>query len=258
MMSELNCTKKQMMAVVMARQIKDGDVVIVGTGLPLVAASLAKNSTAPNIALLFESGIFDGGPVEVPTSVSDLRICYKASCLAPQFRYFGFQSNAWKKNDINLGFLGGAQIDPYGNLNSTSIGDYWHPKTRFTGSGGANGIATNCSTVIMMNHQKRRFCNKVDYVTSPGWIDGPDGRAKKGLRNDRGPIAVVTEMGVIRFDEKTKRAYLAEYFPGLTPQDVQDETGFEMDLSRAVESANPTDEILDILLNKVDPQRLMV
>jgi glutaconate CoA-transferase subunit B len=256
-MSELKCTPKQMMAITMAQQITDGDVVIVGTGLPLVAASLAKNSFAPNVCLIFETGMIDGGPVEIPTSVSDLRIQYKSSALWPQFRYFGFQGTAWRKNKINLGFLGGAQIDPYGNLNSTSIGDYYHPKTRFTGSGGANGIATNCSTVIMMQHQKRRFTEKVDYVTSPGWIDGPGGRTRVGLREDRGPVAVVTEMGVMKFDDKTKRMYLANFFPGFTAQKVQDETGFEMDLSRAVELPNPTDELMDILLNKVDPQRLM-
>ena len=257
-MADLKCTPRQMMAICMAKQITDGDVVIVGTGLPLVAASLAKMSFAPNVCLLFETGMIDGGPVEIPTSVSDERIQYKASALWPQFRYFGFQGNAWKKNSINLGFLGGAQIDPYGNLNSTCIGDYMRPKTRFTGSGGANGIATNCSTVIMMQHQKRRFTDNVDYVTSPGWIDGPGGREKKGLRGDRGPKAVITEMGIMRFDETSKRMYLAEFFPGYTAQAVQDNTGFEMDLSRAVESEQPSDEIIDILINKVDPQRLMI
>ncbi len=257
-MTKLNCTPKQMMAVVMARQIKDGDVVIVGTGLPLVAASLAKNSHAPNVILLFESGIFDGSPIEVPTSVSDLRVCYRASALAEQFRYFGFQNTAYKKNKINLGFLGGAEIDPYGNLNSTCIGDYMHPKVRFTGSGGANGIATNCDTVIMMSHEKRRFQEKIHYITSPGWINGADGRESVGLPKNKGPRAIVTEMCVMRFDEKTKRAYLSEYFPGLSPKEVAENTGFQMNISRAVESNQPSAEILDILLNKVDPQRIMV
>lgn len=250
-------TKNQMMAVVMARQVRDGATVIVGTGLPLVAASLAKNTTAPNCCLVFETGMIDGGPIEVPTSVSDLRIAYRSSALWEQIRYFGFQATAYKKNKIDLGFLGGAQIDPYGNLNATQIGPYLKPETRFTGSGGANGIATNCSTVIMMKHEKRRFCEKVDYVTSPGWIDGPDGRKKNGLR-EVGPLAVVTALGVMRFDEKTRRMYLAEYFPGVTPQEVQENTGFELDITRAVESEPPTQEIMDILLNKVDPQRLMV
>ncbi|MDD4802472.1 MAG: CoA-transferase subunit beta [Syntrophomonas sp.] len=250
-------TNNQMMAVAMARQVKDGSTIIVGTGLPLVAAALAKNSTAPNVVLCFETGMIDGGPVEVPTSVSDMRIAYTASALWPQFRYFGFQGNAWKKQTIDIGFLGGAQIDMYGNLNSTCIGDYFHPKTRFTGSGGANGIATNCNTVIMMKHQKRRFIEKVDYITSPGWMDGPGGRKKVGLP-EVGPQALVTELGIMRFDEKTKLMYLAEYFPGVTPQQIQENTSFELDLSRAVEAEAPSQEILDILLKKVDPQRLMV
>lgn len=257
-MTKLNCTPRQMMAVTMARQIKDGDVVIVGTGLPLVAASLAKNSHAPNTVLLFESGVFDGTPVEVPTSVGDLRVCCKASALAEQFRYFGFQNTAYRKNKINLGFLGGAEIDPYGNLNSTCIGDYMDPKVRFTGSGGANGIATNCDTVIMMSHQKRRFQEKLHYVTSPGWVDGPGGRERAGLPGNKGPRAIITDMCVMRFDENTKRVYLAEYFPGLSPQEVSDNTAFHMDISRAVESEQASADILDILLNKVDPQRIMV
>lgn len=250
-------SSSQMMVVAMARQVRDGTTIIVGTGLPLAAASLAKNSTAPNACLCFETGIIDGGPIEVPTSVSDMRISFTASAIWPQYRYFGFQANAHKKKSIDIGFLGGAQIDVYGNLNSTCIGDYWHPKSRFPGSGGANGIATHCNTVIMMKHEKRRFCKKVDYLTSPGWIDGPEGRKKAGLP-EVGPQVVVTELGIMRFDDKTKHMYLAEYFPGVTLQQIQENTGFEIDLSNAVEAEPPSQEILDILLRKVDPQRLMV
>lgn len=239
-------TSKQMMAVALARQIEDGMTCIIGTGLPLKGASLAKNTSAPNAVLIFESGIIDGNPQELPTSVSDLRIAHYASALWPQYRYFGFQANALKKSKIDLGFLGGAQIDPYGNLNSTCIGDYMHPKARFTGSGGANGIATNVNTVIIMQHQKRRFCEKVDYITSPGWIDGPDGRKNLGLP-EVGPQSVVTELGIMRFDEKTRRIYLAEYFPGVTKEQIIENTGFELDVSRAVESEPPTDEILKVL-----------
>ena len=234
------------MAVALARQIKDGMTCIIGTGLPLIGASLAKNTTAPNAVLIFETGMIDGNPLEVPTSVGDLRIARHASVLWPQYRYFGFQANAWKKNKIDLGFLGGAQIDPYGNLNSTSIGDYWRPKARFTGSGGANGIATNVNTVIIMNHEKRRFCEKVDYVTSVGWADGPDGRRRLGLP-EVGPQAVVTELGIMRFDEKSRRMYLAEYFPGVTVDQILENTGFELDASRAVESDAPSAEILAVL-----------
>ena len=251
-------TTKQMMVAAIVHQIEDGKAYVIGTGLPLIGATLAKNTTAPSAVLIFESGSIDGSPQELPTSVGDLRTGYHASALVPQYRYFGFKSNSHKKGVITTGFLGGAQIDPYGNLNSTAIGDYYHPKTRFTGSGGANGIATYFNTIMMMQHQKRRFCEKVDYVTSPGWIDGPGGRARIGLPADRGPQAVITELGVMRFDEQTKRMYLAEYFPGVTPAQIQENTGFALDLSRAREFELPGPEMLNVLITKVDPQRLMI
>lgn len=254
----MEATRKQMMAIALARQVEDGKAYIVGTGLPLVGAALAKNTHAPNASLVFETALFEGNPQEVPTSVSDLRITNGCSVLWPQYRYFGFQSIYANRGVIAGGFLGGAQIDPYGNLNSTCIGDYRDPASRFTGSGGANGIANYCDTIIIMKHQKRRFCEKVDYVTSIGWGDGPDGRAKVGLSPDHGPRAVVTELGILKFDDVTKRMYLAEYFPGVTIEEIVENTGFEIDTSRAVESEKPSDEVLDVLLNKVDPLRMMV
>ncbi|MDO4552490.1 MAG: CoA-transferase [Bacillota bacterium] len=250
-------TAKQMMAVALARQVEDGKAYIVGTGLPLVGATLAKNTHAPNAHLIFETALFEGNPQEVPTSVSDLRINYQASVLWPQYRYFGFQAIYAQRGLIACGFLGGAQIDPYGNLNSTSIGDYFHPQTRFTGSGGANGISTYCDTIIIMKHEKRRFIDKVDYVTSAGWVDGPGGRARIGLDPEKGPRAVVTELGIMRFGED-KRMYLAEYFPGVTVEEVLENTGFRMDVSRAVESRPPEADVLDTLINKVDPLRIMI
>lgn len=249
-------TRKQMMAVALAREVADGKTYIIGTGLPLIGGSLAKNTHAPNARLIFETGILEGDPQEVPTSVSDLRLNYRASILWPQFRYFGYQTLAAARGEIEAGFLGGAQIDPYGNLNSTCIGDYFHPKTRFSGSGGANGIATYCNTVMIMKHEKRRFVERVDYCTSPGWIDGPGGRRSRGLPEDKGPRAVVTEFGVFRFGED-KRMYLAELFPGATVEQVLENTGFELDVSRAVPAKEPEPEVLYILEKKVDPARLM-
>lgn len=251
-------TNKEIQVVTIARQIKDGQRVIVGTGLPLVGASLAKIMYAPNCILLVESGMIDGQPSEAPTSVADLRFSKGASTLNETFRYFGMQNNTMRKKSIDLGFLGGAQIDCYGNLNSTSIGDYHHPKSRFSGSGGANGIATYVDTILMMQHQKRRFVKKLDYLTSPGWIDGLDGRKNKGLPADRGPRAVITDLGLMRFDDETKKMYLAEYFPGATPQDIIDNTDFEMDVSRAVEAKAPDKESLEILRNKIDPSRIYI
>ncbi|QAT48370.1 CoA-transferase subunit beta [Caproiciproducens sp. NJN-50] len=254
----MNWTPKQMMAVALARQIEDGKTYIIGTGLPLIGGALAKNTSAPNAHLIFETALFEGSPQEVPTSVSDLRINYQASVLWPQYRYFGFQILAARRGKIAAGFLGGAQIDPYGNLNSTCIGDYPHPQTRFTGSGGANGIATYCDTVIVMKHQKRRFVEHVDYITSPGWGDGPGGRAEAGLDSGRGPRAVITDLGVLRFDAVSRRMYLSECFPGVVPEKVQENTGFELDVSRAVEAVPPSEKILEILIHQVDPLRIMI
>lgn len=248
-------TPKQMMAIALSRQIEDGKTYIIGTGLPLIGGVLAKNTHAPNARLLFETGILEGNPQEVPTSVSDLRLCYQASVLWPQYRFFGFETLGARRGEIDAGFLGGAQIDPYGNLNSTCIGSYSAPDTRLAGSGGANGIATYCDTVIVMKHQRRRFVEKVDYCTSPGWIDGPDGRKKAGLP-EKGPRAVITEYGVFRFGAD-KRMYLSELFPDVSVQDVIDNTGFEIDVSRAVPAEAPDSAVLKVLEEKVDPMHLM-
>lgn len=244
-------TSRQMMAIALARLVEDEKTYIVGTGLPLIGATLAKNTHAPNAHLIFESGIFEGAPQEVPKSVSDLRVNTQATVLWPQYRYFGFQTLSAKNGTIDAGFIGGAQIDPYGNVNSTCIGTYGNQKSQFSGSGGANGIATFCNTIIIMTHEKRRLVPQVDYITSPGWIDGPDGRRKRGLIPDKGPQAVITDLGILRFDEN-KRMYLSEYFPGVTAQQIIENTGFDLDVSKAVPAEPPTVEMLSILINKVD------
>ncbi|GHV37125.1 CoA-transferase subunit beta [Spirochaetia bacterium] len=253
----MDVTPKEMMAISLSRQVEDGKMYIVGTGLPLISGALAKNTHAPNAHLLFETGVIEGNPQEVPTSVGDLRVAYQASVLWPQYRYFGFQTLAARRGQLAAGFLGGAQIDVYGNLNSTSIGDYFHPETRFSGSGGANGIATYCDTFIIMKHEKRRFVEKVDYITSPGWIDGPEGRKKNGLDPDKGPRAVITELGILRFGDKDKRMYLSEYFAGVSPGYIKENTGIELDISNAKEAEAPLPEVLRILREKVDPLGLM-
>jgi glutaconate CoA-transferase subunit B len=252
----MNWTLKQMMAVAVARQIQDEKIYIIGTGLPLIGATLAKNTHAPNVHLIVESGIFEGSPQEVPTSVSDLRLNLNASVLWPEYRYIGFQIHSASSGSIDAGFIGGAQVDPYGNLNSVCIGDYRRPTNRLTGSGGANGIATYCNTIIIMKHEKRRFVEKLDYLTSPGWIDGPEGRKRIGLPADRGPRAVITEFGIMRFGND-KRMYLAEYFPGSTLETIIENTGFKLDTSKAVESEPPSKDIIEILETKIDPMRIM-
>ena len=210
-------TKQEMQAYAIAKNIKENQIVIVGTGLPLIGASLAKRAVCPSCHPIVESGLMDCSPVEVPRSVGDNRFMAHCAVQWPNVRFVGFEANEWLHNEDRLvAFIGGAQIDPYGNVNSTCIygkGDYVKPQTRFTGSGGANGIATYCNTIIMMQHQKRRFMEKIDYITSCGWMDGPGGRERAGLPGNRGPQMVVTDLGIMKFDEETKRMYLAVLLP---------------------------------------------
>ena len=254
-----NYTNKEMQAVTIAKSISDGQVVIVGTGLPLIGASLAKRVYAPKCNLIVESGLMDCAPIEVPRSVGDCRFMAHCGVQWPNIRFIGFEANEWLHDtDRLIAFIGGAQIDPYGNVNSTCIGDYNNPKTRFTGSGGANGIATYSNTIIMMQHEKRRFMQKIDYVTSPGWIDGPDGRAKRGLPTNRGPQLVVTDRGVMKFDEKTKRMYLAGYYPTSSPEEIIENTGFEMDVSKAVKLEAPNPEVIRMIREEIDPGQAFI
>ncbi|MFA6708892.1 MAG: glutaconate CoA-transferase subunit B [Fusobacterium sp.] len=252
-------TNKEMQAVTIGRQIKDGQIVIVGTGLPLIGASLAKRVFAPGCNLIVESGLMDCAPIEVPRSVGDNRFMAHCAVQWPNVRFIGFEANEWLHDtDRLIAFIGGAQIDPYGNVNSTSIGDYNHPKTRFTGSGGANGIATYSNTIIMMQHEKRRFMKEVDYITSAGWMDGPGGREKVGLPGNRGPVMVVTDRGILKFDDETKRMYLAGYYPTSSPEDVIANTGFDIDVSRAVKLDAPDPEVIKLIREEIDPGQAFI
>ena len=249
-----NYTNKEMQAITLAKCIHDGQIAIVGTGLPLIGASVAKRLFAPKCNLIVESGLMDCSPIEVPRSVGDLRFMAHCGVQWPNVRFIGFEANEWlHDNERLIAFIGGAQIDPYGNVNSTCIGDYHNPKTRFTGSGGANGIATFANTIIMIQHEKRRFMQKIDYVTSPGWIDGPGGREKLGLPGNRGPQAVVTDLGILKFDEETKRMYLAGYYETTTPEEVQENTGFDIDVSKAEKLAPPDPEVIRMIREEIDP-----
>ncbi|MBP2025364.1 glutaconate CoA-transferase subunit B [Peptoniphilus stercorisuis] len=249
-----NYTNKEMQAVTIAKQIKDDNIVIVGTGLPLIGASLAKKHFAPDCNLIVESGLMDCDPIEVPRSVGDNRFMAHCAVQWPNIRFIGFEACEWLHNkERMIAFIGGAQIDPYGNVNSTVIGDYNNPKTRFTGSGGANGIASYVNTIIMMQHEKRRFMEQVDYITSPGWMDGPGGRTKAGIPENVGPQMVVTDRGILKFDEDTKKMYLAGYYPSSSPEDVLENTGFDLDVSRAVLLEEPDEMVIKMIREEIDP-----
>ncbi|MFA5537368.1 MAG: CoA-transferase [Bacillota bacterium] len=251
------------LAVAGAREVQDGEVVFAGTGLPMLAVTLAQKTEAPKASIIYEAGSADGRPVDLPASVGDARCEYQASVVSGLFDVF----NQLQRGSVDLAFLGGAEVDKYGNVNTTVIGDYKNPKVRLTGSGGnpdINSLARR--TVFIMNQEKRRFKEAVDYITSPGWRikNWPSGewisRQEAYGKNFRGgPVAVITNMAVFRFDEETGEMYLHTVHAGFTAKDVQDNVGFELDVSRCIgETTPPTYHELYLLNQVIDPEGLFI
>jgi glutaconate CoA-transferase subunit B len=250
-------TLREMMTVAAAREIQDGDIVFCGTGISMLAAMAAKHISAPNSVIFFETGAVDSRLEEVPMAVADPRVMLGAAVNGSLADAFAFMQNRFTGSRV-VGILGAAQVDPYGNLNSTVIGEYEQPRVRFAGSGGACDVGSFVHrTIIFMQQQKRKFVPRLDYLTCPGWLDGPQGRQKAGL-SAGGPSAVVTNMAIMRFDKHTRRMYLSGCYPGITPQAVLDNMGFEVDISRATTVPAPTSEELSILRDHCDPQRLIL
>jgi glutaconate CoA-transferase subunit B len=157
-----------------------------------------------------------------------------------------------------VGILSAAQVDCYGNLNSTCVGDYSRPTVRFPGSGGACDVGSFVGrTIVFIQHERRRFVERLDYLTTPGYLDGPGGRERVGYQHG-GPACVISDKALLRFDEVSKEMYLDRYYPGTTPEEIQAHTGFLLDLSHAAPLDPPTAEELRILRQEVDPQRLIL
>ena len=250
-----DCTPREMMAIAAGRFIKDGDILFAGTGVALLAAGCAKRVHAPGAVVFVETGGIDPSLEEIPLAVADPRVMHGTCFNAGIIEAFSYISSPRLHS---IAFLGAAQIDRYGNLNSTCIGDYEHPTVRFSGSGGACDAASLASAyIVFMQHGRRKFVEKLDYLTSPGWLEGDDARHKAGFVRG-GPLAVVTDLCVLKFADDTHEMYLAERFPGVTDEHVRAETGFELDVSRAIDCAPPTPDELRILRDEVDPQRLIL
>ncbi len=248
-------TAREMMAIAAGRFIKDGDVLFAGTGVAMLAAAVAKRIHAPRAHIFFETGGIGAPLDELPMAVADSRVMAFSNLNAGLVEAFSYVANRRLRT---IAFLGGAQIDRYGNMNSTVIGDYHHPKVRFSGSGGACDAGSLASGfIVFMQHGRRRFVEKLDYLTTPGWLTGGESRHHAGYRRG-GPLAVVSDLGVMEFDAATKEMYLAEHYPGVTPAHIAENTGFALDVSRAVEAEPPDDEELRILREDVDPQRLIL
>lgn len=247
-------TPSELLICLASRVMEDESTAFIGTGIPMLAASLAQSMHAPSLIPIFEFGGTGAILEKLPLAVGDMRtfnkgIAASGICDIMETAQRGF---------VEFGFLGGAQIDAYGNLNSTVIGDHAKPKVRLPGSGGANDVGSCCwRTIAIMRHDKRRFLEKIDFVTTPGYLDGPTAREDAGLPKGSGPYRVVTNLCVMGYDEKTKRMKLLSLNPGVTKEDVIENTGFELTFADEItQNEPPTAEELKILREQVDPDGL--
>jgi glutaconate CoA-transferase, subunit B len=251
-MSEVTYTDSEMMVAVAARVLKGARTVFVGVGLPNIACNLARYTVAPDLELIYESGVYGARPERLPLSIGDPTLVSGAVSVVSMADLFGLYL---QRGLVEIALLGGAQIDRYGNLNTTVIGDYKKPKTRLPGSGGACEIAINAQRTFMIMRLKRRaFVDKLDFLTSPGHLTGGDSRARLGLPGG-GPELVITDKAVLNFDNPEREMQLSELYPGVTVKDVQAEVGWPLRLAMTIgETAAPTTEELHLIRDEVDPQ----
>jgi len=243
-----------MMAAVAARELRDGEVVFVGIGLPNLACNLARATHAPNLVLIYESGAVGASPSRLPVSIGDpalvtgsLMVCG----MADVFQLF------LQNGRIEVGFLGGAQIDRYGNINTTVIGSYERPVVRLPGSGGAAEIAVHARrTLIVAKLNPRAFPERVDFVTSPGQRCGDHSRRELGMPG-AGPVKVITDKGVLEADPATGEMVLAAHYPGVTADDVQAGVGWPLARRERLGSVMPpTETELRLLREVLDPRKV--
>jgi glutaconate CoA-transferase subunit B len=255
-MSEEHFSKTELMICVAARLFEDSTTCFIGTGIPMLAAMLASKTTAPNLVPVFEFGGTGAIMEELPTAVGGARTWHKGIsaqgiCDVMETAQRGF---------IDYGFLGGAQIDPYGNLNSITIGEHDHPKARLPGSGGGNDVGSHCwKTVAIMQHDTKRFVPKTDFLTTPGYLTGPGSREAAGLPKGTGPAFVVSTLALMDFDPGSCRMRLIATHPGVSPEEVLVNTGFELLVAEVVEqTAPPSPEELHLLREEIDPEKLYI
>ena len=250
-----NYTPTELLACVAAKMLEDKKSVFVGTGLPMIASMLAQRTHAPNLLIIFEAGGVGPQVPVLPISVGDSRTFYKAVAASSMHDVM----SAGQAGYVDYGFLGAAMIDMYGNINTTVIGDWEHPKVRLPGSGGANDIGSFCPrTIIIMRQDKRRFVEKVDFITTPGYLTGPGARERAGLPEGTGPYRVITQLGVYGFDEETKRLKLLAMHPGVTIEDIKENSSFEIIIPEKVETTEPPTEEERRLLHEIDPTGMAI
>ncbi len=255
-MSETQYNATELLICTASRLMEDETTAFIGTGIPMLAASLAQRQQAPNLVPIFEFGGTGAILEDLPMAVGEARTFHKALAASGICDIMETATRGF----VDYGFLGGAQIDPYGNLNSTVIGPHHPPKVRLPGSGGANDVGSLCwRTIIIIRHSKRSFVPQVDFVTTPGYLTGPGAREAAGLPPNTGPLYVVSTLALMGFDDETKRMKLLKTQPGVRVDDVLAETGFELIVPGEVGvSQAPTDEELRILREEVDREKLYI
>jgi glutaconate CoA-transferase, subunit B len=238
-------TATEIMTIVAARRLKDGTVCFVGIGMPSAAANLARLTHAPEVVLIYESGTIGAKPDVLPLSIGDGELAEHADTVVsiPEiFRY-------WLQGGrVDVGFLGAAQVDRFGNINTTVIGSYDKPKVRLPGAGGAPEIASNArETWIIIKQTKRSFVPKLDFMTSVGHLEGGDSRARSGARG-KGPTAVITDMGVLTPDPVTRELTLTALHPGITVEQAKANTGWDLKVAANLATTQaPTAQELEVL-----------
>lgn len=244
-------TSSELMTINAARLLRNGDVVFVGVGLPNLACNLARRTHAPELYLIYEAGVIGARPSRLPLSIGDPTLVSGATGVCSMYDIF---THYLQRGNVDVGFLGGAQIDRFGNINATVIGDYNHPQVRLPGSGGSMEIAAWADRCYVMTpHQKRRFPEKVDFTTSAGFLNGGGARQAAGVRG-KGPQAVVTHLGILEPDE-TGELVLAALHPGCTAEAAHSNTGWELKVSPNLrQTLPPTIEELRILREELDPE----
>src|SRR5712692_2103968 len=223
---EISYNSMELMICCAARLLEDGRTVAVGTGVPCAAAMLAQRTHAPNLVILFEAGGVAPQLPTMPISVGDSRTFWRAVVATSMADVM----ETCQRGLIDYTFLGGAQIDAYGNLNSTMIGsDYTRPRVRLPGSGGANDLASLCWRILVVTNQdRRRFVERLDFLTTPGYLTGPGVREAAGLCPGTGPYRVITDLAVLGYHDQTKRMQVLGLHPGVRLEQVREATGFEL------------------------------
>lgn len=245
-------TPSELMVIVAARELKDHETVLVGVGIPNLAANLAMRLQAPHLNMVYESGAIGSNPTRMPLSIGDPCLVTGAKSVCSMYEQFAYYLQGGR---IDVGFLGGAQIDKYGNINSTIIGQYKAPKVRLPGSGGACDIASNVKKIIVITpHEKRRFVERVDFLTSPGFLDGKEKWKQLKLQGG-GPYAVITNLGTMKFDEVTGEMTLVALQPGSSVEKVQENTPWKIRVAGKLEQTPPPTEKELATVRALDPTR---